>query len=460
MTGVPAMLAALLCTAGCSFVIDKQVEQCSKDTDCAHFDDHLYCRDGACTASGPDGCIEGPRKTQTDYLNACSTSVCEPFSDCDRLGLFCPGKGEQQLPTTQVPATQMPLGLVNSVPIPTNLCTEGAPGDPLKPNMIYLFGSADFGPLLQAAQPSLSIGTPAYRAVFQANSSCNGVDKVFNADSTPQGKRFMFDPAETTGGGWPFYFDASGQQVNCRLDPPPPAPQLGVNVDIGISDLYAPTCNPQSVPGPTVAEYLGPVVPFVLSVPATSTEKSISAAAAHFVFGLGGKAPTGTMMKDATPWTDPTSYAIRSGTSGSTVLTALMADVPTKFWGVDRLTTELLQQSAREPDRHHGTDEQCGDQQAEQDVATAFVHGLAALRGDFGLLEIELHQLVERADRFVERHAGDAVADVSRVLLLLGPAEIEHAHIGLAVGRQCLGQLGGHRLVVVAGGQRHVALPV
>jgi hypothetical protein len=47
-------------------------------------------------------------------------------------------------------------------------------------------------------------------------------------------------------------------------------------------------------------------------------------------------------MKDAAPWTDPTKYAIRSGTSGSTVLTALLADVPTKFWGIDRLSTENL----------------------------------------------------------------------------------------------------------------------
>jgi hypothetical protein len=88
------------------------------------------------------------------------------------------------------------------------------------------------------------------------------------------------------------------------------------------------------------------VVPFVLSVPATSTEKSISAAAAHFVFGLGGKAPlTPPGMHDAAPWTDPNSYAIRSGTSGSTVLTGLMADVNTKFWGVDRQSTENLRDS-------------------------------------------------------------------------------------------------------------------
>jgi hypothetical protein len=95
-----------------------------------------------------------------------------------------------------------------------------------------------------------------------------------------------------------------------------------------------------------VAEYTGPVTPFVLSVPATSSETAISVEAAHFVFGLGGKAPADSGMKDAAPWTDPTNYSIRNSNSGSTVLTALLVDVPrNKFWGVDRLSTENLRDS-------------------------------------------------------------------------------------------------------------------
>ena len=117
-------------------------------------------------------------------------------------------------------------------------------------------------------------------------------------------------------------------------------------IDVGISDLYAQTCNPTFVPGLTVGEYTGPVVPFVLSVPATSSAESISAEALHMVFGLGGRAPSGSGMKDALPWTDPNSYFIRNSGGASTVLTGLIGDVPrTKFWGVDRLTTENLRDS-------------------------------------------------------------------------------------------------------------------
>ena len=40
-----------------------------------------------------------------------------------------------------------------------------------------------------------------------------------------------------------------------------------------------------------MSDYTGPVVPFVLSVPSASTQVSISAEAAHIVFGNGGKRP-------------------------------------------------------------------------------------------------------------------------------------------------------------------------
>jgi ABC-type phosphate transport system substrate-binding protein len=84
-------------------------------------------------------------------------------------------------------------------------------------------------------------------------------------------------------------------------------------------------------------------VPFVLSVPATSAEQAISAEAAHLVFGLGGTPPLTSGMKAAAPWTDWNTFYIRNSNSGSTILTALLIDVPrTKFWGIDTLSTENL----------------------------------------------------------------------------------------------------------------------
>jgi len=322
-------VALLGAVTDCSIIFDPQSNQCHVDADCAKFGGHPTCEAGVCvdTGLGPEGCFGSTPTTQTEYLNACSTSKCVKFDNCDRLGMNCNG-ATTPLPQTVDPSNPVIPPLVNPVNAPVVNCA------PAGVNVIYLFGAADFAPLLQAVQPSLSANNPPYRAVFQGSSSCNGVTSVF--DST---KRLMKDPPPpAASGGWAFYFDDNGNQVNCNLD------TAGNTIDIGISDLYAQTCSPAFVPGATVGEYLGPVVPFVLSVPSTSKEDSISVEAAHMIFGSGGKAPTG--LKDAAPWTDPTSFSVRNSGAASTVLTALLAEVPrAKFWGIDRLSTDNLRDS-------------------------------------------------------------------------------------------------------------------
>jgi hypothetical protein len=326
------VLWALGAASGCSLLVDEKVAQCQVDADCLGFHGHPYCRDNVCVPSGlgPEDCVVGTPTTQSDYINACSTSKCVPFDNCERLGLCSPNT---PLPETQDPTNVTIPPLVNAIPRPTVSCNNGGA------NVIYMFGTADFAPLLSAAQPALSASTPPYRGVYQNASSCAGASAVF--DPT---KRKMKDPPMTATGGWAFYFDDSGKQVNCLIDDG--TMPDGATIDIGVSDLYAQTCDPTFVPGGAVGEYLGPVVPFVLSAPATSSQQSISTEAAHFIFGRGGKAPPGSGMKDAAPWTDPTNYSIRNSTSASTVLTALLTDVPrTKFWGVDRLTVDNLRDS-------------------------------------------------------------------------------------------------------------------
>ncbi len=317
-----------LVAGSCSVVLDNQENQCSTDQDCEKFGGFPKCTNSVCVASGlgPEGCVNTTSpKNQAEYLNACSTSRCEPFDNCARLGLC---SETDELPAARAPSNPTIPPLVNPAQPPTIACKAGAS------NVIYMYGAADFAPLMKAAQPLLSASTPPYRAVFQNASSCAGVNAIFD-----QSRNIMRDPANPTTGGWAFYFDDQGNQVNCLLD------TAGNNIDIGVSDLYAPTCNSSYVPGTTVAEYIGPVVPFVLSVPATSTEKSISVEAAHVVFGMGGKVMD-PRYKDAMPWTDPNYYFVRNAGAASTVLTSLLVDVPAAaFWGVDRLSTDNLRDS-------------------------------------------------------------------------------------------------------------------
>lgn len=316
-------------TAGCSFVLDSGTQQCHVDSDCDHFDNHPFCQEGVCVPSGlgPKGCVIGTPQSQTDYLNACSTSKCEPFDNCGRLGMC---GSSFTLPAPQPPQIQTIPPLVNPVADPTVACSAGAA------NVIYMFGTSDFAPMLKAAQKQLSMRSPPYRAVFQNATSCAGANAVYKAIN-------MKDPPQLGKGGWAFYFDDAGNQVNCLIEAPYNSASLGHPVDIGVSNLYAQTCDPTYTTGGAVAEYTGPVVPFVFSVLATSTQVSISTEAAHMIFGLGGKAPVGSGLMDAAPWNDYTQYSIRNKSAGSTVLTARLIKVPEDmFWGIDRLSTDNL----------------------------------------------------------------------------------------------------------------------
>lgn len=338
-TATGATIVVLCALSGCTFLIDSKASQCSADSDCESFGGHPFCREGVCVKSGlgPDGCFFGTPMVQTDYLNACTTSTFVAYDNCNKLKLGCPG-GTAMMP--------MPGGAVQGTsgssvipPDPTNLCTDGAPTVGSKPAMVWLFGSSDFGPELRAVQRALDASPQQYRAVFQNATSCAGVTAIFS------GPTRMKDP-NPGAGGWPYYFDKMGNQVNCRVDPAGmPGTTPNANIDIGISNLFGPTCNASFVPGSTtgVRDYTGPVVPFVLAVKGQSQEQSISTEAARLVFGNGGIAPMTSGMKDAAPWTDYKNFYIRNANAGSTVLTALLIDVPrTMFWGIDRVSTENL----------------------------------------------------------------------------------------------------------------------
>ncbi len=324
-------VALVVASAGCSLILDRSSTQCKTDDDCVHFGGHPTCQAGVCVASGlgPEGCVTGTPGSETDYLNACSTAACVPFDNCGRLGLC---DASTMLPTAVTPSNPAIPPLVNPVAVPTVNCSD------VSPNRIYMYGTSDFAPMLKAAQPLLNAGSPAYQAFYLNASSCAGVISVF--DST---KRIITNPAPTATPNYAFYYDGNGNQQSCLLD------SAGNTVDIGVSNLFSTTCNTSTasyVSGTTVSDYTGPVVPFALSVPSASSQMSISAEAAHAVFGLGGHMSGTGALKDAAPWTDPTFYFIRNSSSGSTVLTAQLINVPkTGFWGVDRLSTDNLRDS-------------------------------------------------------------------------------------------------------------------
>src|SRR5262249_2570107 len=102
----------------------------------------------------------------------------------------------------------------------------------------------------------------------------------------------------------------------------------GQVTDIGISDVFATTCFmlPQGLPA-GVNDAFGPIQAMTLVAPASSTEKSISADAAYFVYGFGSQS-------GVNPWTDENFIFQRNAGSGTQNIIAATIGVPAdKFKG-------------------------------------------------------------------------------------------------------------------------------
>jgi ABC-type phosphate transport system substrate-binding protein len=310
-------LAGALVTSGCTLLVDRSGAQCATDDDCAKFGSHPFCRQGVCVPSGlgPPGCFAGTPEAPSEFANACSTSVCEPFDNCARLGNCVDGGSDQPLMT---PAN------LGTVPAPVNQQTAPTVScaDPSRPNLIYVTGSTNFPPLLAAVAPLLAQNNPPYQVVFAPQTSCKGAGSMYDSDPT---KHIIKDVP----GNWAFLVNPDGSKTPCLLG------ASGATVDVGESDVYAQTCSYNSVAG--VADYTGPIQAITFVVPATSSQHQISAEAAHGIFGAGGM---GGKIK---PWIDPTLYFVRSWGTGTIQMPSRAINVPaTAWWGIDRLSADNL----------------------------------------------------------------------------------------------------------------------
>jgi hypothetical protein len=318
----PLALFGLVTFSACSMFVDKNSVQCRTDADCAGFSDHPVCGEaGACVPSGlgPPGCFYGTPLSPADFANACTTAQYQTFDNCTRLG-FC--QAGATLPEMLVPPANLGTTppLVNAQPTPTITCA-----DPTRPNVMYVTGSTNMLPLLQAVAPLLAANDPPYVAVFQPQTSCKGAGSMFDPDPT---KHVIKDIP----GNWAFFYDAQGIKNYCRLSPD------GDPVDVGQSDIHARTCGFEAKPG--IADYTGPIQAINFVVPAGSSQRAISAEAAHLLFGAGGN--QGMIL----PWTDPKMYFVRSWGTGTIQLASKAINVPpTAWWGIDRLSADNLRDS-------------------------------------------------------------------------------------------------------------------
>ena len=186
-----------------------------------------------------------------------------------------------------------------------------SPNDAQAMPVVYVEGANAVGPFLVPLQQAMSTDADPIAIVYVGDGGCLGANNFFS--NTPISK----SPK-------PIYY--SGQvQMNCEL--PTPAPVT----DIVATDVYAPSCG--TVPGgqlPTnIGSFEGPVQAMTFVVPKGSSQKSISASAAYFVFGFGAGS-------GVAPWTVPTSMYRRNSSSAVQAFLGIAIGVPLAQWaGVD-----------------------------------------------------------------------------------------------------------------------------
>lgn len=307
--GLFAFLGFSLLLVACTFLFDKDDVQCETREDCVAlgFTGTPVCENSVCVATnlGPEGCFLGTPTTPEEFANQCTAAQCERFDNCARLGICAEG---DVVPDPIAPPDAASSTSVDAT-FPTQMCVE----DPAK--TIVVTGSTAIAGFLRVVTP-LVFASGGFRVAYQPSGSCNGVDQIFNPDST---KRVAKDRAGIVSLLFPSNGDAG---VPCSWG------ETGAPVDVGASDVFAGSCNEAYAPGATVADFLGPVQPMTFVVPSGSTETVISAEMGKIIFGLGAN------DANAAPWTDPALYFVRNASSGTQQMLARAVDVPAgQWWG-------------------------------------------------------------------------------------------------------------------------------
>jgi ABC-type phosphate transport system substrate-binding protein len=193
---------------------------------------------------------------------------------------------------------------------PSAAHADGACKD-LVPAPIYGSGGSATKPLLGKVATLLLNASPPLTVVYQAPGACVGVNGLFGGTKIT---------------GTASYWDTAGKEQTCTL------PDGGQEIDFANSGNAATSCPGVSAIPPGIADFLGPVNAFSLIVPKASSQTSISAEAAYFVFGFG-------QAGGVAPWVDEAQLYRRDANSAAQLFIALNTGVPAeKFKGIDTKT--------------------------------------------------------------------------------------------------------------------------
>jgi hypothetical protein len=278
----------------------------------------------AATSPQPDACIVGTDRQSLEQ--ACTGSACVAYSavlpSCE--GQLCP------LPATAANDAGAESGIGADADSGAASGQDAAAEGGLLPScsqvgadpssVVYVTGSTALASFIGEVSSALA-GTVTI--VYQQSGSCVGVHSALDPA----------DNALSSSNGVATYYTPSGVQQTCELEP-----SERLVADIGASDVFYSTCYLGQAATPplpaSVGENFGPVQVMNFAVPQSSAQKSISLAAAYYIFGFGGE------RYPVPPWTDPTELQIRNANSGTQALIGAAIGVPPALWnGVTHSTS-------------------------------------------------------------------------------------------------------------------------
>jgi hypothetical protein len=220
-------------------------------------------------------CAPNPMSA-AEFLNRCDRGQCQLFDNARINGLPADGK----LPELPPPVD---AGVTDGGGTTDASGADAGPTYPAcssLPNVVHLSGANAFKRVIAQLATSLAKQSPATTVVFSQGGACQGVELLFEP-----GRTVGFYKITTAS-----YWDPALGEQFCQVDD---STQVAA---IGISGLFPSTCNAGYVGTPELGDFLGPVQTTAFVVPYASSERSISAEAAYYLYGLGSTA--------VTPWTN------------------------------------------------------------------------------------------------------------------------------------------------------------
>lgn len=258
----------------------------------------------------------------TNFETACTNSTCVPFDNVARIAGFVADASLPPLPeggadasavdaqTTSATDATLPTDAGSRADASSDADVEddGQASSTLPPcsslpSPVFVIGSSGLASIV--AELGTLASTVPITVVYTSAHSCDGAKSIILNETSAQ-----------TGASVASYWDASGTQYSCQIDP------ASEYADLGISNVFADQCLslPQGAAG--VGDFLGPVTPGALVVPTASTQTSISAEALYYLFGL---------SEPVDPWNDP-NYLFINPSSGVQQDFGLAVGIPASLW--------------------------------------------------------------------------------------------------------------------------------